>query len=475
MNDNPTNAHEFTVSQISAAVKNLLEEEFAYIRVRGEVGRVSRPASGHVYFDLKDEKAVISAVAWRGVSSRWKFQPEEGLEVVITGRLTTFAGQSKYQIIVDLVEPAGIGALMALLEERRKKLAKEGLFSPEHKKPLPFLPKLIGVVTSPTGAVIRDILHRLEDRFPTSVIIWPVRVQGENCAKEVARAIYGFNALKTDGEIARPDLIIVARGGGSLEDLWGFNEEEVVRAVFASKIPIISAIGHETDITLIDYVADKRAPTPSAAAEIAVPVRSELLALVEDLSARLKGAALRLLMNKGDKLRAVSAHLPRKSDLLSFARQKLDLLDEKLSNGLIATKAQKSLMLAKTAPKLSLNGIRQRNRDWIKNVKYLGDRALTSIRRLIVEKENKLDKYGKLLQSLSYNSILKRGFSLVIDERGKIIARAANINIHDNLNIRFYDGNILAVAKAKNIKISPKENKKGKKSSKDDEKQTSLF
>ncbi len=475
MSENSTNAHEFTVSQISAAVKNLLEEEFAYIRVRGEVGRISRPSSGHIYFDLKDEKAVISAVAWRGVSSRWKFQPEEGLEVIITGRLTTFAGQSKYQIIVDLVEPAGVGALMALLEERRKKLAKEGLFSPEHKKTLPFLPKLIGVITSPTGAVIRDILHRLEDRFPTNVIIWPVRVQGENCAKEVTNAIYGFNSLKSDGKIARPDLIIIARGGGSLEDLWGFNEEEVVRAVFASEIPIISAIGHETDTTLIDYVADKRAPTPTGAAEIAVPVRSELLGLVEDLSARLKGAILRLIMNRGDKLRAISAHLPRKSDLLSFARQKLDLLDEKLSNSLIATKAQKSLMLAKIAPKLSLSAIRQRNKDWAKNIKYLGDRALVSIKRLIVEKKNKLDKYAKLLQSLSYNSILKRGFSLVIDEKGKIIARAANININDNLNIKFYDGNILAIAKTKSAKLAAKAKEKNKKSSKSDNKQTSLF
>jgi len=257
-----SNAHEFTVSQISKAVKSSVEEQFGHVRVRGEVGRLSRPGSGHVYFDLKDDKAVLAAVAWKGVASRWKFQPETGLEVIVTGKLTTFPGQSKYQIIVENVEPAGVGALMALLEERRKKLTAEGLFDEDKKQSLPFLPKVIGVVTSPSGAVIRDILHRLEERFPTHVIVWPVRVQGPSSAKEVAAAVEGFNMLPPEGNIARPDLIIVARGGGSIEDLWSFNEEEVVRAISESSIPLISAIGHETDMSLADFAADKRAPTP---------------------------------------------------------------------------------------------------------------------------------------------------------------------------------------------------------------------
>ncbi|HHG90802.1 MAG TPA: exodeoxyribonuclease VII large subunit, partial [Devosia sp.] len=260
-----SNAHEFTVSELSQSVKRAVEDEFGHVRVRGEVGRLSRPGSGHIYFDLKDDKAVISAVAWKGVASRWRFQPEQGLEVIVTGRMTTFPGQSRYQIIVENVEPAGAGALMALLEERRKKLAAEGLFDAQHKQELPYLPRTIGVVTSPSGAVIRDILHRLADRFPTNVIVWPVRVQGETCAPEVAAAVEGFNMLSPEGNIPRPDLIIVARGGGSVEDLWGFNEEAVVRAISESSIPTISAIGHETDSSLADFAADKRAPTPTGA------------------------------------------------------------------------------------------------------------------------------------------------------------------------------------------------------------------
>ena len=352
MSELATNVHEYSVSEISGAVKNCVEDAFSYVRIRGEVGRLSRPASGHIYFDLKDDKAVISAVSWKGVASRWKFQPEQGLEVIVTGRLTTFPGQSKYQIIVESVEPAGVGALMALLEERRKKLAKEGLFDDSQKKELPFLPKTIGVITSPSGAVIRDILHRLEDRFPTNVIVWPVRVQGETCAKEVANALKGFNALETGGEIARPDLIIVARGGGSVEDLWGFNEEDVVRAVADSEIPIISAIGHETDTTLIDYVADKRAPTPTGAAEIAVPVRIDLVAYVVDLGGRARNGVSRQLANSKDRVRGASAGLPRPSDLLMVARQRLDFALEKLSSSLHKSKDKKALILSQTSARL---------------------------------------------------------------------------------------------------------------------------
>src|ERR1700761_3166705 len=281
------NVVEWSVSELSAALKRTVEDAYGYVRVRGEVsGFRGASPSGHCYFRLKDDKAVLEAVVWKGTFGRMRVKPEEGLDVIVTGRLTTFPGSSKYQIVIDSLEPAGIGALMKLLEERKKKLAAEGLFDEARKQLLPFLPEVIGVVTSPTGAVIRDILHRLEDRFPRRVLVWPVKVQGEGSAEQVAAAIRGFNALPEDGKIPRPDVLIVARGGGSLEDLWSFNEEIVVRAAAESMIPLISAVGHETDITLIDFAADKRAPTPTAAAEMAVPVRAELIARIDGLARR---------------------------------------------------------------------------------------------------------------------------------------------------------------------------------------------
>ncbi len=287
------NAHEFTVSEISGAVKRVIEGEFGRVRIRGEVGRVSRPRSGHLYLDLKDDRNVLSGVVWKGVAGRLATQPEEGMEVVASGRLTTFGGQSKYQMVIEDIRPAGVGALMAMLEKRKAALAAEGLFDAARKRPLPFLPDVIGVVTSPSGAVIRDILHRLRDRFPRRVLVWPVAVQGARCAPEVVRAIEGFNRMTPGGALPRPDLLIVARGGGSIEDLWGFNEETVARVAAASEIPLISAVGHETDTTLIDFVSDQRAPTPTAAAELAVPVRLELLAWTDAQGARTSRAPCR--------------------------------------------------------------------------------------------------------------------------------------------------------------------------------------
>src|SRR5215469_5465588 len=287
---NLVNAPEFTVSELSSALKRTVEDAYGHVRVRGEISGFRGPhSSGHCYFALKDQSAKIEAVIWRTSFARMRFKPQEGLEVIATGKLTTFPGSSKYQIVIDTLEPAGVGALMALMEERKKKLAAEGLFDEARKKPLPWLPQVIGVVTSPTGAVIRDILHRLSDRFPRHVVVWPVKVQGEGSAEEVAAAIRGFNELPERGAIPRPDLIIVARGGGSIEDLWSFNEEIVVRAAADSMIPLISAVGHETDVTLIDFVADKRAPTPTAAAEMAVPVRSELIVRIDGLARRSLG------------------------------------------------------------------------------------------------------------------------------------------------------------------------------------------
>ncbi|MFX0543611.1 exodeoxyribonuclease VII large subunit [Roseovarius sp. S4756] len=333
--DPGANAPEFSVSDLSGAIKRLIEGEFSFVRVKGEIGRVSRPKSGHIYLDLKDDRAVINGIIWKGVAGRLPVQPEEGMEVVATGRLTTFPGQSRYQIVIEDIKPAGAGALMAMLERRKAALAAEGLFDEGRKKRLPYLPEIIGVVTSPSGAVIRDILHRLRDRFPRKVLIWPVAVQGERCAPEVVRAIQGFNAMTPGGAMPRPDLIIVARGGGSIEDLWGFNEESVVRAAAASDIPLISAVGHETDTTLIDYASDKRAPTPTAAAELAVPVRLELLAWLDGQEGRLIHALSGGVAQRGQRLRDLARALPRPEVLLDGPRQRIDVWGDRLPAALI--------------------------------------------------------------------------------------------------------------------------------------------
>src|ERR1700679_2583193 len=318
------NLPEFSVSEIAAALKRTVEDSFPFVRVRGEISGLKFHSSGHVYFDLKDDKAVLNAVIWRGQAQRLRVKPEQGLEVVCTGRISTYAGSSRYQIIVEQVELAGLGALMAMLEERKKRLTAEGLFAAERKKKLPYLPDVIGVVTSPTGAVIRDIMHRLAARFPRRVLLWPVAVQGERAASEIAAAIRGFNALPVGGPVPRPDVLIVARGGGSIEDLMAFNEEIVVRAAAESAIPLISAVGHETDTTLIDFASDARAPTPTAAAEMAVPVREDLLAQVLDHGARLWQALRRVVADRRERLGLVSRALGDPSRAIEPLLQRLD-------------------------------------------------------------------------------------------------------------------------------------------------------
>ncbi len=335
------NVAEFTVSELSNAVKRALEEGFGHVRLRGEVSGYRGPhASGHCYFSLKDDKAKIDAVIWRGSWNRLRIKPEEGMEVIATGKISSFPGSSKYQIVIEALEPAGLGALMAQLEERKRRFAAEGLFAEERKRPLPFLPKVVGIVTSPTGAVIRDMLHGFQERFPTRVIVWPVRVQGDGSAAEVANAIRGFNAIAPGGPIPRPDVLIVARGGGSLEDLWGFNDEAVVRAVAASTIPVISAVGHETDWTLIDLVADARAPTPTKAAEWAVPKHSDLLQETGKLGLRLGVAVRRLLEALRRDLRSAARGLPRAEDLAALPRQRLDSIAHRL-DGALRTRVQR--------------------------------------------------------------------------------------------------------------------------------------
>src|SRR5467141_521367 len=388
------NAPEFTVSELSSALKRTVEDAYGHVRVRGEISGFRGPhSSGHCYFALKDQSAKIEAVIWRTAFGRMRIKPEEGLEVIATGRLTTYPGQSKYQIVVEMLEPAGIGALMALVEERKKKLAAEGLFDAARKQLLPFLPDVIGVITSPTGAVIRDILHRLAARFPRRVVVWPVRVQGDGSAEQIAVAIRGFNALPEAGPIPRPDLVIVARGGGSLEDLWSFNEESVVRAAAESMIPLISAVGHETDITLIDFAADKRAPTPTAAAEMAVPVRAELFVEVSTFARRVMVCWQRGQEGRRNELRAAARALPAAGELLAIPRQRLDGAASSLPRALKANTHAHFRRFAQTSARLTLRVLRGQVAQAKQRLTVSGERMTHSARSLL---RNRRDRFAGL-------------------------------------------------------------------------------
>jgi exodeoxyribonuclease VII large subunit len=437
-----SNAAEFSVSELSQALKRTIEDRFGFVRVRGELsGYRGAHTSGHCYFSIKDEGAKIDAVIWRGSFNRLRPKLKEGLEVVASGKLTSFPGKSSYQIIIENVEPAGVGALMALLEETKRKLTAEGLFETARKKPLPYLPKLIGVITSPTGAVIRDILHRLNDRFPRHVIVWPVRVQGDTAAAEVSAAIRGFNAMAN-----RPDLLIVARGGGSLEDLWPFNEEIVARAAAASEIPLISAIGHETDTTLIDFVSDWRAPTPTAAAEKAVPVRAELIAELASRDARLKRAMLRLAQERKLRLQSAARALPKPDDLLAIARQRLDGAGSRLPGALRANVQRHAVALARSSGRLSMQPLRDRIADKGRRVMDINSRMARALTVLLRRRRDKFEAEAKLFGSLNYRSVLARGFAVIRDEAGKPIRQASAVHHSARLDIEFVDGHIGAVA-----------------------------
>ncbi|MEX0957395.1 MAG: exodeoxyribonuclease VII large subunit [Rhizobiaceae bacterium] len=488
--DSPTNATEFTVSEISGALKRVVEDAFGNVRVRGEISGYRGPhSSGHAYFSLKDDRARIEAVVWRASFGRLKFKPEEGMEVIATGKLTTYAGSSKYQIVIEQIEPAGAGALMAMLEERRRKLEAEGLFAAERKRPLPYMPGVIGVITSPTGAVIRDIIHRITDRFPLHVIVWPVRVQGETAGPEVAAAVEGFNALEPGGPIAKPDILIVARGGGSLEDLWGFNDEIVVRAVAASGIPVISAVGHETDWTLIDHAADMRAPTPTGAAELAVPVKAELEATVASLSARLRGCMSRSADRKREALRAAARALPSADQLLAIPRRRFDEASSRLGRGLEVAVERKASRLGRA--RLSPASLERRIVEARRRLAREGDQlpkcadALLRTRRtglrqaaarLRIEPVAALAQAGRqslsvatkrmdtavtagterararwaqaarLSESLSYKAVLGRGYAVVRDSDGMVKKHAADIDSGEHLRIEFADGETEAIA-----------------------------
>lgn len=499
-----TNAPALSVSEISGAVKRVIEGEFGRVRVRGEVGRVSRPSSGHLYFDLKDDNACIAAVCWRTQAARLPHRPEEGMEIIVSGRLTTFPGASKYQLVVESVEPAGLGALMAMLEQRRKALAAEGLFDPARKRPLPSLPRVIGVVTSPSGAVIRDILHRLRDRFPTRVLIWPVAVQGAACAPEVAAAIAGFNALKAGGPVPRPDLIIVARGGGSVEDLWGFNDEAVVRAVAAGTIPLISAVGHETDTTLIDHAADLRAPTPTAAAELAVPVRAELVARLAEAQLRLVRGMQARVSQPRQRLGDLARAMGRPQAVAEVSRQRLDYWGDALEPALHRFTLRRRAELGQLALPPAL--LRQRAREARARLdahseamapalarrpqrarERLGDlgarlergraRVLADARKVtaqhaaalaregerlrqaasrrITALRDRLERLDRLRQTLGYRETLRRGFAVVHGPEG-LVASAAAAAGQARVEIEFHDGRIVARPEAGRAKPAPR-------------------
>jgi exodeoxyribonuclease VII large subunit len=486
------NIAEFTVSELSNAIKRTLEGAYAYVRLRGEIsGFRGVHGSGHCYFTLKDDKARIDAVIWRNTLNSLRIRPAEGLEVIAVGRVTSYPGKSTYQIVIDTLEPAGVGALMALLEERKKKLAAAGLFDPARKRPLPFLPRVIGIVTSPTGAVIRDMLHGFAERFPVCVLLWPVRVQGQLSALEVATAIRGFNALEAGGAVPRPDLLIVARGGGSLEDLWSFNEEIVVRAAADSQIPLIAAVGHETDTTLIDLAADARAPTPTKAAEWAVPRYLELVQQVSGLTRRLHTGTYRLLEAMRTHLRAAGRGLPRRQELLALPRQRFDGVEARLARALLANTRAHAMHLTRTAARLRprlLETGQTRARD---RLDALGRRTLSALVRSTGPKRARLERVlgrlspspllarlarsgerlevlagrlqratfagldgrrhrlegsAKLLRSLSYHGSLQRGYALLRDSEGRSVRSAAAVAAGQRLDIELADGHVAARA-----------------------------
>jgi exodeoxyribonuclease VII large subunit len=432
------NQPEFTVSEVSTALKRTVETAFDYVRIRGEISGCKPAPSGHMYFSLKDDNAVLSAVCWKGVAAKLTFKPEDGLEVICTGRITTYAGQSKYQLIAESIAPYGIGAIMAVLEKRKKQLMAEGLFDSARKKPLPPFPSVIGIITSPTGAVIRDILHRLEERFPCQVLLWPVLVQGEQAAAQITAAINGFNALPPGGDIPVPDMLIVARGGGSIEDLLAFSEEIVVRAAAASRIPLISAVGHETDTTLIDYAADVRAPTPTAAAEMAVPVRHELLMFLQETTRRMMQSVSRAINENQVHINGLARGLPNPALLLATSEQRFDEASFRLGMALprLLELWQQQLRYAqlRIAPlqkELTLASTR---------IEELTPRLKISFQNLIGVHQQQLANLAALLESYHYTKVLERGFAIVRDEAGSVVTSAKAMESGKGYIVELKDG-----------------------------------
>lgn len=452
---------ELSVSQLAQRLKKTVEDQFSFVRVKGEISGAKYHSSGHLYFSLKDDQAVLLAVAWRGTVSKFPIKAEDGLEVIATGRITTYPGRSQYQIVVEQMEVAGVGALLKQLEERRKKLAAEGLFDVAKKKKLPFLPQKIGVITSPTGAVIKDILHRIEDRFPCHVMLWPVLVQGEGAADQVKRAIEGFNNMSPE---LQPDVIIVARGGGSLEDLWAFNEENVVRAAAASMIPLVSAVGHETDTTLIDYASDLRAPTPTAAAEMVVPQRSDLFEKINVHSQRLYSVMQRLLSFLKERLLQSARFLDNPLGILEMRQQKSDDWFERLNLSFKALLASREMRLnnlkvlnvdrffelyryrfLNVSARLLPNNIHQRINLSEQKLKGLSENFIKDVLYSFQQKQQMLQHSSQMLETLSYKKTLQRGFVLVRGSDGNAINATSQIKNAILLSLQFSDGVVKGV------------------------------
>jgi exodeoxyribonuclease VII large subunit len=438
------NAAPLSITEISLVLKRVVEDRFGFVRVRGELSGVKRAASGHFYLSLKDEGARLDGVMWKGNAARLSFVPEDGVEVVASGKLTTYPGRSNYQLVIDRMEIAGEGALLALLAKTKARLEAEGLFDPARKRPIPYLPRVIGVITSPTGAVIRDILHRLADRFPSHVIVWPVLVQGQGAAGQVAAALRGFSEMQPGGPVPRPDLVIVARGGGSIEDLWAFNEEEVVRAIAACSIPVISAVGHETDTTLADFAADWRAPTPTAAAEKAVPVRADLATQLAELGLRQRRAILRPLALGRERLEARARRLPAPQELLARPAQALDEAAERLRRGLSDRVLRAGRVLQGVSARLSLPLLAARLGHARQRLagQRLSPALLTS--RLAQERA-RLDGLARVMQSLNPDAILQKGYVRVTAADGRTLVSAGQAGAESSLALHFRDG-LLAVA-----------------------------
>lgn len=479
------NAPAYSVSELSAALKRTVEDAYGFVRLRGEISKVTRHASGHVYLTLKDERACIDGVVWKGVVPRLQAQPSQGLEVIVTGKITTYPARSSYQMVIETMEPAGVGALLAQLERLKAKLNGEGLFSTERKKAIPRHPSVIGVITSPTGAVIRDILHRIRDRWPCHVIVWPVVVQGEAASAQVANAIRGFNAITPGGPIPRPDVLVVARGGGSIEDLWPFNDEALARTVAAGTIPLISAVGHETDTTLIDYVSDRRAPTPTGAAEMATPVLAELKALTADFDARLKRCSGRMIEDKRVRLAHAARGLPRPQDLLADVTQRLDLASVRLGPALErnAAKHERDLVtwasrltpqllrlpmdqraarvadlggrigealkrnvvvherqLAAIAPRLNAEALNRRRDEAGLRVGALAERASRALENALGRDAQRLDRVGRLLETLNPKRPPGPGMARVLTRDGKVVMNASELASGQSVRLAFVDG-----------------------------------
>ena len=466
---NDSNAPPYSVSELAFALKRTLEDRYGFVRLRGELSKVTHHSNGHVYLTIKDDKSAIDGVVWKGNVRGLGVRPEHGLEVIVTGKITTYPAGSRYQIVIDSMEAAGVGALLAQLERLKAKLASEGLFAPERKKPLPSMPAVVGVITSPTGAVIRDILHRIRDRWPCQVLVWPCVVQGDAAAGQVSAAIRGFNAIQPGGPVPRPDILIVARGGGSVEDLWAFNDEGLARTVAEGTIPLISAVGHETDTTLIDFVSDRRAPTPTAAAEMATPVLAELRALISDFDRRLARSGARLIEDRRTRLISAARGLPRPDDILALAQQRFDIASGRLDAALHRNTTVHAQELLKVTARLTPDALRRQHAAKADRVADLGRRLDLAARRVpdrvaqharlpalwqrlnaagerrLQRDADRLANLEKLRQSLNPERPLELGFALVRKGDGTLARSAADLVSGERVNLKFKSGDRDAV------------------------------